>query len=201
MSSIVFHEDYIRITYIDYDGVGNFFATHPATVFYHTSAPVGKAGKALLDALHALYPENQEACSKPIIEALLRIVLAEMERNRMENPIPSRVRKAKATWLQMVQYLQENFHYPLTREKVGKAFRLNPTYISRLFTAEGDESFNAMLRRLRLEHTALLLRTTDFNLAEITEYCGYASQTFLAAAFKKQYGRTPGQYRILNQSQ
>jgi AraC-like DNA-binding protein len=63
----------------------------------------------------------------------------------------------------------------------------------------GEEGFNQTLRRLRLEHAALLLKNTHMSINEITDACGYLSSTYFIAAFKKYFRVSPGKYRCINQ--
>ncbi|MBN1864308.1 MAG: helix-turn-helix transcriptional regulator [Victivallales bacterium] len=193
MSSIVFQKDHIRVTYIDFDGSGDFYATHNALVYFHTSRPIGSAGMAVIQALDSLDPGEADVCANTLVQSLLHLVLLAIER---EDAPTHRQGKALVTRQRILGYLQENFHHPLTRDQVARAFRLNPCYVSRLFSHGGGASFNATLRKIRIEHVATMLRGTDLTLAEISEHCGYSSQAFIATAFKRHFGCTPGEYRV-----
>ncbi|MBO9200997.1 MULTISPECIES: helix-turn-helix transcriptional regulator [Niastella] len=49
--------------------------------------------------------------------------------------------------------------------------------------------------RKRLEAAALLLQKDELTMQEITEKCGYSSQSSFVRAFKEVHGITPGQWR------
>lgn len=51
------------------------------------------------------------------------------------------------------------------------------------------------LRRLRLERGRELLATTEMAMDAVAEACGYGGSTAFGAAFRKQYGLTPLNYR------
>jgi AraC-like DNA-binding protein len=190
MSSVVFNPDYIRITYINH--TRDMEKTYPggASIFYHTSRPLGKTGKAILQALNIMGETGREAGAAALTRSLLEVVLDELIHDNPRNDS-----KAHDTWLRMCHYLRENCQSPINRAHAAQVFNLNPSYVSRLFTSEGGESFTSMLRRLRLEHAAMLLKNTRMSIDEITDNCGYLSSTFFISTFKRHYGVTPGAYR------
>lgn len=190
MSSIVFNPDYIRLTYIKLDEHSADTFSMGASIFYHTSHPLSKSGRAIVQALNIMAESERAAGVPALMIALLEVVLQELIEDS-----PGNNRKAHDTWQQICHYLRDNCQSPINRAHVAQVFSLNPSYISRLFTAEGGESFNAMLRRLRLEHAAMLLQTTRLSIDEVADRCGYLSSTFFISTFKKQYEITPGAYR------
>lgn len=191
MSSIVYHSDYIRLTYINHNQVEPNYISHPAAeVFYHTSIPLDITGKSILRTLTLMADSGEESGSKELIIALLKITL-----RTLENDTFTFSGKAHKTWIQITQYVQEHFSSPINRAHVASVFKLNPSYVSRLFNDQGNESFNAMLRRLRFEHAALLLKQTNLTVDEITDACGYLSSTYFISAFHKHFGISPGKYR------
>ena len=193
MSSIVYHPDYIRLTYINYNKIQSYQTSHPAAeIFYHTSIPLSITGTSILRAL-ALSADSGNSTGAPeLLKALLKITLETLEKDAF-----SFTGKSHRTWFQIKQYIQEHFSSPINRAHVATVFKLNPSYISRLFNEHGNESFNSMLRRLRLDHAALLLKQTNLTVYEITDACGYFSSTYFISAFHKQFGMSPGKYRLL----
>lgn len=129
------------------------------------------------------------------MQALLKLTLEEFE-----NDHPRTFGKAHATWLRINQYLQENFYYPINRAHVAKEFKLNPSYLSRLFVEEGSGGFTATLRNLRMEHAAVLLKNTSMSVSEVCDECGYLSPTFFSSAFKNHFDMPPGKYRCSYQA-
>ena len=51
------------------------------------------------------------------------------------------------------------------------------------------------LRQRRMERAAELLHTTELSLEGVAKEVGYSSVSQFIAAFRQQYGLTPGQYR------
>ena len=60
----------------------------------------------------------------------------------------------------------------ITRESVAAHFQITPSYISHLFKRYSDCSFNQLLQRLRLNHAAKLLTSSDMPIKLISSECG-----------------------------
>jgi AraC-like DNA-binding protein len=192
MSSIVYHNDHIRITYINHESPApSLLERPPAEIFFHTSAPLNIIGMSILKTLTLMAESGDDSGAAEAMRSLLIVTLAVLE-----NDAPSVEGKAYRTWLTISQYIREHFDSPINRAHVAKTFNLNPSYVSRLFNTFSDENFNVSLRRIRLEHAAILLEQTDLTIDEVTDTCGYLSSTYFIAAFHKHYGMPPGKYRV-----
>ena len=192
MSSIVYYNDHIRLTYINNVIPTSRLNEHPpATIFYHTSIPLEITGTSIWQTLGLMADSGNEVGAVESLNALLRITLDTLKSDTSTN-----TGKARNTWLMITQYMRDHFDSPINRAHVAHVFKLNPSYVSRLFKSFGNENFNAMLRRIRFEHAAILLTRTNLTIDEITDACGYLSSTYFISAFHKQYGMPPGKYRI-----
>ena len=56
-------------------------------------------------------------------------------------------------------------------------------------------SFSEYLLSLRMNHAAMLLRTTDDSIGEVAAQCGYQVESTFYRLFKKYYTVSPGQFR------
>lgn len=55
------------------------------------------------------------------------------------------------------------------------------------------------LRCRRLERAAELLRSSELGVLEVAQAVGYNSASQFGAAFQRQYGVTPSQYRKMSE--
>lgn len=88
---------------------------------------------------------------------------------------------------------------PLTRHTVEElAHRLGVTrvYLTRLFRAETGLSPKKYIDKVRMDHAALLLKTTTQSIRELSERLGYDNPGHFIRNFKKIRGLTPGEYRL-----
>lgn len=190
MSSILFGPDYIRLTYINYNKYTEYFKTHGALIYYITSNGVDQAGQKILSAMQLIAQTGKDSELNNLFMIMLRLTLDCLIKDE-----PCINNRSRETWHKLVNYLNNNFYYPINRAHVAAEFGLSPSYISRLFKREGNTGFNETLRNLRMEYAIRLLSDSDMNIKEITEQCGYLSDTFFIAAFKNHYGVSPGQFR------
>ncbi|MCB6603699.1 helix-turn-helix transcriptional regulator, partial [Erysipelatoclostridium ramosum] len=51
------------------------------------------------------------------------------------------------------------------------------------------------LIRLRVQQAKELLETTNYSIAQISDSCGFSSQSYFSQVFKKACGMTPNAYR------
>lgn len=185
---LVYSADFLRCTYVDYSSPDPEKRRPVCTHFYHTSAAPTPALRKLL---HLLAEVDDETAGADLARALFRLT-----RGFLANDNRSRTGKAERTFQEIRQYMSENFSLPLTREETAAYFQLNPNYLSRLFRQRSGSSFSEILRSMRLEHAAFLLRATDLLVDEITLQCGYQSTPFFTSAFHRHFGLPPGQYRL-----
>ena len=189
----VFREEFIRITYVDIPDALPPDARPVCSCFFHSQLPPSESIRDLLHCLIELGRNGDPGNAAPaLVQGLFRLTRA-----RLVEASPPPSNKAQRNFERIRQYLQENFRAPLTRESVAEQFQLHPGYLSRLFAARG-ENFSAVLRDLRMEHAALLLRNTELLVDEIADQCGYQSTTFFTAVFRSRFGIPPGQYRCLH---
>lgn len=185
---LVYSADFLRCTYVDCSVPDPEKRRPVCTHFYHTAAAPTPALRKLL---HLLAEVDDETAAADLARALFRLT-----RSFLTNDTQSRTGKAERTFQEIRQYMSENFSLPLTREETAAYFQLNPNYLSRLFRQRSGDTFSGLLRSMRMEHAAFLLRRTDLLIDEITLQCGYQSTPFFTSAFQRHFGLPPGQYRL-----
>ncbi len=70
-------------------------------------------------------------------------------------------------------------------------------YFNRIFAAHTGFTVMEYVRFLRLRKASLLLRSGERDILDIALEVGYESHESFTRAFKKQYGRTPSEFREL----
>jgi len=95
----------------------------------------------------------------------------------------------------MQRHLRDNLSRPITVRDVAAVVHLSERHAERLFTQQTGTSIMATLWRLRLELAAQLLLDPSLTVAEVARACGYSDVRPFSTAFKRHYGRTPGEHR------
>jgi AraC-like DNA-binding protein len=95
----------------------------------------------------------------------------------------------------MQRHLLDNLARPVTVREVAAAVHLSERHAERLFRAVTGASLMSTLRRLRLELAAQLLLDRALTVTQVARACGYSDVRPFSTAFRRHYGRTPGEYR------
>ena len=95
----------------------------------------------------------------------------------------------------MQRHLRDNLSRPITVRDVAAAAHLSERHAERLFQQQTGASIMSTLRRLRLELAAQLLLDPAVTVTEVARSCGYSDVRPFSTAFRRHYGRTPGEHR------
>lgn len=86
-----------------------------------------------------------------------------------------------------------SLHIPV--RQIAERFSVSETSLKNYFRGVYGQNISAWLREIRMDEAAKLLSETKRPIAEISEQVGYSNQGKFAAVFKKQFGRSPLEYR------
>ncbi|MDR7327803.1 AraC-like DNA-binding protein [Catenuloplanes niger] len=143
---------------------------------------------ALLDARHA---------AGPIVDAaryaLLDLMIADALRRWLATTAwPVTPDPAVTAAVRAIDADPEN---RWTVRDLSRSAGMSRATFTRRFTAAVGHPPAAYLRGHRLRYAARLLRETDAPLATIARRSGYATESALAGAFRREYGMAPGAFR------
>lgn len=188
--SISYHGHYMRVMHISYDGI-----TPPPTerdIFYHTNNSISRAGQQVIHALDELALSSDYAETAPyLMKALLKISIEDIKKS--SNNFAKF--NANNMWVAINTYLRVHCTENISRETVARHFKLSPGYVSHLFQTFSQANFSNTLLTLRLEHAAVLLKSSHFTVDEISFESGFNYTSYFIKRFKKHYGMTPHAYR------
>lgn len=94
----------------------------------------------------------------------------------------------------MMAYFQEHYTEKVTLDSVANEFNLAKAYISE-FLRTYEVGFRKSLSYIRANKSEKLLLTTDMNIMDISEACGFSDPKYYYYAFKEWYKCTPRQFR------
>ena len=92
-------------------------------------------------------------------------------------------------------YLGQHYRDELTIKDIGAAVGLHPNYAMTTFRRECGMSIWQYLIRLRLSHAQLMLLSTDKTVLAIALESGFGSLARFYAAFTRECGIAPAEYR------
>lgn len=95
-------------------------------------------------------------------------------------------------------YIKEYFQQEITLEELSRNLNISPQYFSRLFKEETGYNFIEYLTFVRIEHSKLLMHSTDMSIKEICYRVGYGDPNYFSRLFKKNTGLSPTTYTNMN---
>lgn len=97
--------------------------------------------------------------------------------------------------IKAIEYICSHRNERLTVNIIANELNMNRSYLSSLFIRETGESISAFIRKEKIKASANMLKFSDYSLADIAEYFGFASQSHFIQCFRKETGYTPREYR------
>lgn len=95
----------------------------------------------------------------------------------------------------IVTYINDNFLEQISIKSLAKKFAYSQAYIAHLFCDQLRIPFKAYLNRIRCNHAAILLVTTNKSITDIAHESGYNSINSFSRCFKSYFKKSPSQYR------
>lgn len=94
-----------------------------------------------------------------------------------------------------IEYIEQYYMEDLSLQIVSEYMHMAPTYFSKKFKHLTGINFYKFLIQCRLKHARDDLLNTDMNMTEIAFRNGFPNVKSFIEQFKKQYERTPKQYK------
>ena len=95
----------------------------------------------------------------------------------------------------IIVYINCHLTEILDTDTLSSMSGLSKYHFRRVFLAATGENIGSYIQRLRIEHVAHLLISTDYTLKQIIEQTSYQTKSSIAKAFKKHFGISTSQYR------
>ncbi len=95
----------------------------------------------------------------------------------------------------ITQYLINNLREEITQESVCNYFNISKSTLYNCLINNISLSLIPYLRKLRLDHGAKLLTTTELSIREVAESVGIPDYNYFSRIFKANFNLTPRDYR------
>ncbi len=95
----------------------------------------------------------------------------------------------------IARHLAEHYADITSLDEVAHTFALSPSTLRQRFTAQHGEPPLRYLTRIRVDRAKDLLAHSSLSLNEIAQACGFASDQYLCAVFRRVEGKAPGAFR------
>jgi transcriptional regulator GlxA family with amidase domain len=95
----------------------------------------------------------------------------------------------------LVAFIADNLHRPLTVETLAERARLSPRQFARVFARDLGVPPRRMVDRMRIEAARRRLEEAPEGLAAVAAACGFGTEETMRRAFLRHLGTPPGAYR------
>lgn len=166
-----------------------------------------KSGKIVLvkekqeviqDLLHHMYTEaNQsDTYSAPLLSLQLSELLLQVKRNGLLVYEKTKEKAPIGDDIEAVmEYINLNYHLPITLIEIAKMANLSPTYFSKKFRRITGATFKEYLNYIRIRRASQALLTTDDSITQIATACGFNGSNYFKDIFRKTTGFSPREFR------
>jgi len=103
--------------------------------------------------------------------------------------------KTPARFGRALSHMRSHFQHEITNRHLASISAMSLRAFERQFRATFHSTPQKFLRKLRLRVATRSLMNTDESLSEIALKCGFADQSHFSREFRRQFGRTPREYR------
>lgn len=93
------------------------------------------------------------------------------------------------------KYIQSNYMGSVKVNEIADKLNINRSHLYRIFKNEMDMGVEDYIVSIRINHAKVLLKTTEFSVANIASRVGYKNYTTFFKRFKQTVGITPLEYR------
>ncbi len=158
-----------------------------------------KDKKASIEALlQQMCDENNQAdtYSMPILSLQLYQLLLQIKRSGMfyyeKETKPVSVSEDIES---VMEYINLNYHLPITLDEIANKVNLSPTYLSKKFRRVTGVTFKEYLNYIRIRKASQALLTTDDSITQIAADCGFNGSNYFKDIFRKTTGYSPREFR------
>ena len=127
-----------------------------------------------------------------IIEYVIQksIIITDMVAESRENSVyPQPIRKC-------LHYINTHLHEKLDVTTFSNECGLSENYLSGLFKKNLGINLSKYIRTQRLQASKEMLKK-NYSVSDIAYYLGFCSESYFVSCFKKEFGKTPKQFRNL----
>lgn len=125
---------------------------------------------------------------KSRVYEILYMLFVENYSSSVLTPIQKNIEKAK-------MFMDENFTKKISMEELAKMTGYSNSYFKKKFKEFYGISPGEYIANARIDMAKDMLETKIYSISEISEKCGFSSDSYFSHAFKNSVGCSPKQYR------
>jgi AraC family transcriptional regulator, activator of mtrCDE len=153
---------------------------------------------AIKEELEADRPAASAIATDLASALFVMVVRAYLDREQAANGLLSLLAHKQAA--RAVEAMLGDLAKPWTLDELAESAHVSRASLVRIFNRLANLAPMEMLAELRLEFAMRKLSATDLPMAEIAAEIGYQSESAFSRAFRRRFGRPPGDVRLARQN-
>ena len=93
-----------------------------------------------------------------------------------------------------VCYMSDNIHRKISTEEIAKHCNVGTTFLKNIFKKYSGLSIHKYFLKMQMRNASELLDSGK-SVTEVSEILGFCSQPYFSAAFKREFGYPPTEFR------
>ena len=143
---------------------------------------------------------GREAVDRCLSDGLLISIVSQLFIRSKSHSAQSEITSIPYWRLQRVlDFVDNNLNKDITLQDLANAAGFSCRHFARSFSLQTGETPHRWVMKQRLERAKKLLKETDFSLSDISDSCGFSSQSHMTTLMKSETGTTPRQWRCMQQ--
>lgn len=153
--------------------------------------------KLILDCVNQIYNSKDKASAPLIISGLFFRIWSHIFEN---NPINSTEKPNNDLTIikNIIGFIQKNYDKKISLNEIAHSGYVGQSKCCKLFKEYIGQTPIGYLTQYRLNKSLGLLQNTDMTITEIALSVGFNGNSYFAETFKKNYGKTPLEFRASN---
>ncbi len=98
---------------------------------------------------------------------------------------------------QCCDYIRFHYQEKFTTEQLAEQVGYSSSYLSKKFKREMGVALTDYVTGVKIDKATEILRNPNVSIAEVSDFLGFASQSYFGVQFKRHTGITPGEYQRL----
>lgn len=145
------------------------------------------------DKLESLTLCKRAVLECPSFQAYCELVSSQMA--EAAQAVRNKLKTGGNAILNARNYIDENYHRPISASDVAEAIQVNPGYLSRIFKGKTGVNLMDMINRKKVTHAKELLGGGSLRVNEVAGKVGIGDQAYFSHLFKKYTGMSPREYQ------
>ncbi len=96
---------------------------------------------------------------------------------------------------EILRMIHLNYHQDLTIEQLAKEYGASTGWFIKEFSRYTGSTPKKYINGVRLNHAKELLSSTNYNISQISNVCGFENPLYFSRSFQKNYHMAPTKYR------